>query len=75
MSWTGHEKRRRSFVKKREGELLKADIVACMAKLICNVISRSVKSRCAGCPVALMCVRNLLKSLNVTEWAAAKWCG
>ena len=72
MSGTGHEKGRGPFVKKREGELLKAHLVACVAKLICNVLSRSVIPRRAGCPVSSIRVCNLLKSLNVTEWAAAK---
>jgi hypothetical protein len=75
MSGTGHEKRRRPFVKKREGELLKAYLVACYTKLIGNVLCRSVIPRCAGCPVASIRVRNLLKSLNVTKWAAAKYRG
>ena len=69
---SGHEKRRGLFVKKREGELLKAHLVACGAKLICNVLSRSVIPRRAGGPVGFMRDCNLLKSLNVTEWTAAK---
>ena len=72
MSGTGHEKGRGPFVKKREGELLKAHLVACVAQLICNVLSRSVIPRRAGCPVSSRRVCNRLKSLNVTEWAAAK---
>jgi hypothetical protein len=72
MRWTSHEKRRRPFVKEREGELFKAHLIACATQLICNVLSRSVIPRRAGCPVPSIRVRNLLKSLNVTEWAAAK---
>ena len=72
MSGTGHEKRRGPFVKKREGELLKAHLVAFVAQLIRWLLSQSVIPRRAGCPVSSRRVSNRLKSLNVTEWAAAE---